>query len=248
MIITPVKTKKIRVGTSLFDILDTSLPPLQEQCIVAVTSKIISICNGDVRAHGTIDDKRALIRSESQWYLEDECLSKYGIILTIKDNTVIASGGIDESNGDGYYILWPKNVHQRASEIWHHLRKTHRLTHVGVLITDSHTTPLRWGTTGIGISWCGFKALKDYRGTPDIFGRPLRVTKASVLDGLAAAAVVAMGEGNEQTPLALINEVPFVSFQTRAPTPKEISNLAISMEEDIFSPLICSPKWRKGGA
>jgi dihydrofolate synthase / folylpolyglutamate synthase len=247
MYITSVKTPKVRVGMRLTELLDKAIPSLVEKSVVVVTSKIVSICQGDVVKNDSSIDKRNLIHKHSEYYLDDQCNAQYGIILTINNDTLIASGGIDESNGDGYLILWPKNIHEATKNIWLHLKNKFHLSHLGVIITDSHTTPLRWGTTGIGISWCGFEALKNYIDTPDIFGRKLHVTKASILDGLAAAAVVTMGEGNEQTPLAVVSDVPFVKFVERPPTTEETSSLRITKEEDIYAPLINSPKWKKGG-
>lgn len=247
MIVTAYKTPKIVVGSDLFATLDACLPKLQEGMVVVVTSKIISICQGRVvKNDGTID-KRKLIRREAQLYMEEENSRKWGIVLTVKNDTLIASSGIDESNGNGYFILWPKEIEKTASDILNYLRVNNHLKHMGVIIADSHTTPLRWGVTGIGIGWCGFEPLNSYIDTPDIFGRNLHVTKASVLDGLAAAAVAVMGEGNEQTPLALICDIPFVRFTDRPATAVEIKALHISMTEDIFSPLVNSPLWKKGG-
>ncbi len=247
MIVTAYKTPKIVIGSQLFATLDECLPRLQENCVVAVTSKIVSICEGRVIKNDGKTDKRALIRRESELYMEEENSRKWGIVLTVKNDMLIASSGIDESNGNGYFILWPKDIQQAAADIWSHVRKTNHLKHVGVIITDSHTTPLRWGVTGVGIGWCGFSPLNNYIDQPDIFGRLLHVTKASVLDGLAVSAVMVMGEGKEQTPLAVISDVPFVTFQDRPPTTAEIKSMHISITEDIYSPLVNSPLWKKGG-
>lgn len=247
MIVRAFRTPKIIVGANLFQVLDTCLPKLTEKSVVVVTSKIVSIYQGRVVKNDGSIDKHDLIRRESQLYMEEENVKKWGIVLTVKNDTLIASSGIDESNGNGYFILWPKDVEKTTSDIWKYLRVNHHLKHVGVIITDSHTTPLRWGVTGIGIGWCGFEPLNSYIDTPDIFGRNLHVTKAGVLDGLAAAAVTVMGEGNEQTPLSVITDVPFVRFTDRPPTRTEIKALHISMKEDIFSPLVNSPLWKKGG-
>ena len=247
MIVTAYKTPKIVVGSDLFATLDECLPKLSEKSIVVVTSKIISICQGRIVKNDGTADKHDLIRREAQLYMEEETSRKWGIILTVKNDTLIASSGIDESNGNGHFILWPKDIEKTASDIWNYLRVNHHLKHMGVIITDSHTTPLRWGVTGIGIGWCGFEPLKNYINEPDIFGRLLHVTKASVLDGLAASSVLVMGEGKEQTPLSVITDVPFVTFKDRPPTPAEIKALHISVDEDIFSSLINSPLWKKGG-
>src|SRR6266508_2193439 len=69
-------------------------------------------------------------------------------------------------------------------------------------ITDSKTAPLRVGVTGVTLAYSGFQALNDYVGTKDLFGRAWRMIKVNVVDALATAAVLVMGEGSEQTPLA----------------------------------------------
>ncbi len=247
MIVTPYKTKAIIAGDSLEEILTSSLPTLEERAIVVITSKIVSICEGNlVKIDGTVD-KAELIRKESEYYIEDEKLTQWGLTLTIKRNLLIANAGVDESNGNGNFVLWPKNVQRTTNSIWHRLRKKHKLKDLGVIITDSRLTPLRWGTLGVGLSWCGFTALNDYIGKQDIFGRTCKLTKSSIIDGIAVAAVLTMGEGNEQTPLALVTQVPFVRFMDRPPSMKELKDMQISKEEDIYSPLTNSSKWQKGG-
>jgi putative folate metabolism gamma-glutamate ligase len=218
---------------------------LHEQEIVVVTSKIVSICYGDVvRNDGSID-KKELIRREADYYLGDRYPTPYGHMITIKNSVLIPSAGIDESNGAGNFILWPRYLQQRTNQLWEQVRLQRGLRHVGVIVTDSKTTPLRWGTCGIGLSWCGFEAFKDYQGTPDIFGRLLRTTKTNVLDGLAAASVLVMGEGYEQTPLAVISDLPFITFQERTPAPEELANLSIGLADDIYAPLLTSVTWDK---
>jgi coenzyme F420-0:L-glutamate ligase / coenzyme F420-1:gamma-L-glutamate ligase len=49
------------------------------------------------------------------------------------------------------------------------------------------------------------RVLDDRRGTgQDLFGRTLQATVIAVADGIAAAAVLAMGEGAEGTPAAIV--------------------------------------------
>jgi F420-0:gamma-glutamyl ligase len=65
--------------------------------------------------------------------------------------------------------------------------------------------------------------------------------------GLAAAAVLAMGEGTEQTPIAIITDVSFVKFQQRDPTKEELEYFYIkNKEEDLFAPFLNAVKWQKG--
>ena len=246
MIVTSYKTRAVIIGDSLLNILNDSLPTLSDGDIVVVTSKIISICEEAVVKNDESVDKLDLIRSEANLYLDLPLSQTYGVIITIKDNKLIANAGIDESNGNGYFILWPRDPFKSATTIWEYLRKRYNLMKFGVIITDSHVIPLQWGTRGRALAWCGIEPLKNYIGAPDIFGKSLHATKASIVDGLAAAAVTVMGEGNEQTPLALIKDVPFITFQDCPPTKEEIEALTIKPEDDIYAPLLTSVKWKSG--
>lgn len=246
MIVTPYKTKAVIVGDSLFTILDDSLPKLSDGDILIITSKIVSICEGAVVKNDSSVDKHELIKKEANSYLDVPLSLTYGVTITIKEGKLVANAGIDESNGNGYFILWPREPFISASKIWNYLRDKHRVQNLGVIITDSHIMPLQWGTRGRAIAWCGIEPLKNYIDTPDIFGKNLHATKASIVDGLSAAAVTVMGEGNEQTPLAVINDVPFVTFQDHPPTKKEINSLNIAIFEDIYAPLLTAVEWKMG--
>lgn len=246
MNIQAIQTDQVTVGSgNIFKFLDKNVKDMKEHSILAVTSKIVSICENRVEKIGSAN-KDALIERESEFYLP-HTESKYDVTLTINHNLLVPTAGIDESNGNGYYILWPSNPQASANTIREYLVKRFSLTHIGVIITDSRSSPLRWGTTGVALSHSGFFALNNYIGKPDIFGRKLTMTKANIADGLAMSAVTVMGEGKEQTPLTMITDIPFVQFQTRNPTNEEIKNLRIDIVDDVYAPLITKAKWKKGG-
>ena len=159
---------------------------------------------------------------------------------------MIPSAGIDESNGNGYYVLWPKDPQHSVNQIRKYLIKKFKLKNLGVIIVDSKTTPLRWGVTGVAVAYSGFSPLNNYIGKPDIFGRAFLVEKANVADAIAASAVVVMGEGNEQTPIAIIEDVSFVTFQKNDPSRKELQEYAISIQDDLYSQILSGVMWSKG--
>lgn len=244
MIVSPIKTHKItQEDTDIFAILDRYLPQLQEKTIVAVTSKIISITQNRVLPLSV--NKQELIEQEADFYLPRSS-SKYDVQFTIKNNILAASAGVDESNANGQYILWPKNPQESANQIREHLAHKFNLRALGVIITDSKTTPLRWGVTGISLAYSGFAALKDYVGTGDLFGRLFHFEKLNIADTLSSSAIAVMGEGAEQTPLAVISDLPQVEFQDRNPTKEELANLKIDLQDDLYAPLLSSIKWEKG--
>jgi len=245
MKITPIKTDKITPKNhTIYDILDKFVVDVPENSILAVTSKIISICEGNVIKNDGRILKNNLVKDEADLYLPPT-ESKYNYCLTIKNNVLLPTAGIDESNGNGYFILWPKDPQKTINAIRKYLMERFKLKNVGAMITDSKTTPLRWGTTGVSVAHSGFKALNDYIGKPDIFGVKMQATKANIADAVAVSAVLCMGEGQEQTPMALIEDLPFVKFQKNNPTKKELAELGIGMEDDLYAPLLKSVCWKK---
>lgn len=244
MNITAIKTDKILPNqTSINYILQKNIHTLAEYSIVVITSKIVSMCEGAVLKK-TNQNKSELAQKEADFYLP-HTESKYDVTLTLKNNLLIPSAGIDESNSDGHFVFWPRDPQQSANSAREFLKKQFTIKHVGVIISDSKTTPLRWGTTGTSITYSGFDALNDFIGKPDIFGRDLTMTKVNVVDALATAAVLTMGESNEQTPLAIISDIPFVRFQDRNPNDAELQELHISIEDDVYAPLLTSVQWKK---
>uniref|UniRef100_A0A7C1FS99 Putative folate metabolism gamma-glutamate ligase n=1 Tax=Caldilinea aerophila TaxID=133453 RepID=A0A7C1FS99_9CHLR len=246
MYIKPIKTRRITSeDRNLFAILDESVPSMNEGEILAVASKIVALCEG--RTAPTNIDKAQLIEAESAWFLP-QAVSRYGVYLTIKANRLMPFAGVDESNGDGRYVLWPSDPQASANAIRSYLQRRFRLQRIGVILTDSRPLPLHWGVVGFCVAHSGFQALYDYRDKQDLFGRPLRMTQINVADALAAAAVLVMGEGDEQTPLARIMDAPFVAFQDRDPTPEELAALTIAPEDDLYAPLLTGVEWHRGQA
>jgi dihydrofolate synthase / folylpolyglutamate synthase len=244
MRIRPIQTHTISPSErDLFAVLDRHVPELTERSVLAITSKIVAICEGRVRPISGVD-KRELIAEEAERYLPPD--PRYGVCLTIKHDMLIPTAGIDESNSDGHYVLWPSDAQEAANAVRAHLTRRFGLREVGVVITDSRTTPLRLGVTGVALAHSGFQALNDYVGKGDLFGRALRMTKVNVMDALATSAVLVMGEGDESTPLALLDELPFVSFQARDPSKEELAALRIPLEDDLYAPLLTRVDWQRG--
>lgn len=240
-----IKTRKfLPPKDDLWELL-SAVEKLQENSVVAVTSKVVAIGEGRCIPINQID-KDKLIAKEAEKYLPRELWLNGLTMYTIKNNLLVAAAGIDESNANGYYILWPKNPESSAKKIWKFLKEKFRLKNLGVIITDSRVLPLRRGVVGMAISYFGFKPLKDYRGTKDLFGRVFEMETSDIPDSLATAAVLEMGEGAESQPIAVISDVPYIKFSNKAESAEE--SLAITEKEDLFYPFLSSVKWLKGGS
>lgn len=246
MKVTAIRTRIVEVNSiSLQDFLEESITNIPDKSVIAITSKVVALCEGSAVPQQDIE-KDKLIEMESECFLPRQ-KNRYSVYLTIKNNMLVPSAGIDESNARGYYIKWPQDPQASANSAWTFLKDKFGLKELGIIITDSVSSPLRWGVTGRSVSYCGFKGLFPRVGEPDLFGRKLKMTRVNVADALAATAVLCMGESNEQTPIALMEDVPFTEFTQQYPTDKEINSMRIKFEDDLYGQLLTSVKWRKGG-
>ncbi len=228
----------------LAKILASSLK-LQDNDVLAISSKVVSIDEGRCVPAQTAN-KVDLMHQEAQLYTQPKHTERWGYLFTITHGVLGGSAGIDLSNGNDHFILWPKDPMASAERLRKELLKAYKIKKLGVVITDSTSRPLRRGAMGMALSWSGFEPLYDYRGTKDIFGRPIKVEQANLVDGLAAAAVLVMGEGAEQTPLALMRGVPEKVWKSRK-TKRGWNKFIVPLKDDLFAPFFATAKWKKGG-
>ncbi len=229
----PIKTRVVRPPKdNISDIIDSL--EIQDGDIVFITSKIMGISEGRTIKTDKIE-KEDLIKQEAERYLPfTNETADFHVNLTVTQNVLIPAAGIDESNADGYYVMWPKNPDESCRKIRDYLMKKHGVKKLGVVSTDSHTTPLRWGVTGITIGLAGIEPLRDIRGKPDLFGRLMHVTKVDLIDPLTSMAVLLMGESDESTPIVILRGYKGIPFSDKA----TMDNFKIAPEEDLYGALL----------
>lgn len=220
---------------------------LPERSVVVIASKAFSTCEGRFvpKTLGTREEKHALVAQEADYYLDPHS-SKYDLMLTIHRNWMFVNAGIDESNADNAYLLWPADPQASLNTVWEKLRAHYGVKELGVTMSDSTSMPLNWGVVGHAIASCGFWPLRSYIGKPDLFGREMKMEQVNIAQSLTTAAVYTMGEGAEQTPVALVTDVGEVAFQDHVPTAAELEQLHITLEDDAYAPLLQAAPWQKG--
>ncbi|OGH92610.1 MAG: hypothetical protein A2534_00155 [Candidatus Magasanikbacteria bacterium RIFOXYD2_FULL_39_9] len=237
MLVKPIKTRIFKEGENLFNFVTHYIKKLPEKSVVIITSKIVALAENRTAIIKNEKTRVKLIRAESEFAMH----TKY-TWLTIKDGMVMSSAGIDESNANGKIILLPKNSFKVASVLRKQLQKKFKVKNLGVLITDSRLMPLRSGVTGVALGYAGFRGIKSYIGTPDIFGRKFHFSRTDIADSLATAAVLVMGEGRERHPLAIIEQPP-ITFCEKTNS----KELLIDIAEDMYMPLFSKMPKQKGG-
>ncbi len=189
---------------------------LEDGDFFIVTSKIISLMTGNIVTIESYKPTELAIKLAKkakmdphyvQLILEESDYQVFGyvekVILTRTRYGLCANAGIDKSNAEeGKALLLPKNLDEIAVNIHEYFKKTRNI-HVNVVITDSRTRPLRIGTGGVALTVAGFNPLIDDRGKPDLYGKPLRVTRRGFADNLASAAEILMGESSELIPVVI---------------------------------------------
>jgi coenzyme F420-0:L-glutamate ligase len=125
------------------------------------------------------------------------------VILTITKGILSPNAGIDASNAPpNHVILLPKNPQKSAERIQREL-ENHYHCRLAVIISDSRTQPLRLGTVGVALACSGIEPVEDARGTTDLYGNTLTITRKATADNLTSAAQLLMGEAAESTPAVI---------------------------------------------
>jgi coenzyme F420-0:L-glutamate ligase len=218
-----VRTRMFKEGDDLVAFIAHHIKTVPEGSVLAVTSKIAALAEGRV---AEVKDKDRIIKKESTWAKK----TKY-VWLTEKDGMILANAGLDESNADGKLVLLPRDSFKAAEVLRLRLTQLYKVK-LGVVVTDSRVMPLRAGVVGVALGYAGFRGVRDYRGKKDLSGRKLKFTQTNIADSLATAAVLAMGEGSERQPLAVITDAP-VEWTNRT----DKKELLIPLKDDMYAPL-----------
>ncbi|MGC8998136.1 MAG: coenzyme F420-0:L-glutamate ligase [Candidatus Bathyarchaeia archaeon] len=155
-------------------------------------------------------------------------------ILLVEDvrGLVCINAGIDKSNieGESNFALLPENPDKSAEKCREEIKK---LTgkDVAVIICDTYSRPFRRGQVNFAIGLAGIKPFKDYRGKRDLYGYILKVKNVAVVDEIAAAAELLMGQAEEATPVVIFKGLRDIVEFCEKSSAKE---LKIGKDEDLF--------------
>ena len=229
----PIKTPLIRPGDPITQIIYKSITgqqlKLQNGDVLVIAETPVAAAQGRLRRLEQVAPSPTARRLAKRYDLEpelaqlileeaDEILGGIPhVLLTIKYNILMANAGIDHSNAPpGHVVLLPANPTQEA---WRIKNQLERLAgcRIAVIIADSRTQPLRLGTVGLALAVAGLEPVRDLRGRPDLYGRPLRITRSAIADNLASAAQLLLGEADEQIPAVLIRGAPVTLTQNPIP-------------------------------
>jgi coenzyme F420-0:L-glutamate ligase/coenzyme F420-1:gamma-L-glutamate ligase len=153
------------------------------------------------------------------------------LIVAHKLGFVMANAGVDQSNvgseDAACVLLLPRAPDASAAALKAQLDREFGVD-LGIIINDSFGRPWRNGVVGVALGAAGVPALRNLVGTPDLFGRKMRVTEVAIADEIAAAASLLMGESDERIPAVHVRGVVCDA------EPVPASALVRSKETDMF--------------
>lgn len=242
---TPLLSKNFRLAKTIAKTLRTHRAALKNGDVLVVSSKVAALSQGrlaDLRKIAPSAAAKRLAKKYRKFHGDPRLIELIlreadkvfpgDFLTTLKGGVIIPAAGIDRSNAPkNFAVLWPKNPWTLAQNLAKTLRTRFKLRRLGVVISDSHCQPLRWGTTGLALAWAGFLGVEDARGERDVFGKKLQLTRKAAADNLASAALLVMGEANEKIPFAAIRGAP-VKFTQRQQKKGEV---LVEPEECVFS-------------
>jgi len=215
-LILPKLEPDIPLETALIDALSRNRVGLRKGDVVAVASKVVSVCEGRLVPLNRVHVSSKARHLARKWRMDarlvqlviqeaEEVLGGVkGFMLTIKNGILTANAGIDLKNAPpGTAVLWPSSPDRSAEQIRRRLGR-HFKTRIATMIVDSRVTPMRLGTVGIAIGISGFIPIRDERGKADLYGRSVKVTQSNVADDLAASAHMLMGETVERAGAVIV--------------------------------------------
>jgi len=209
------------LAREIFAAIDRAGEELATGDVIVVAQKIVSKSEGRIVALSSVDasdDARRIATATGrepemvQLILDESAellrTTPAAIIARHRTGHVLANAGIDASNvagGDrGSVLLWPVNPDASARALRAEIAARTGVR-PAVVIADSMGRAWRIGTVGTAIGCAGLTVVEDKRGTGvDLFGRTLQATQIAIADSIAAFAALAMGEGDEGTPAALV--------------------------------------------
>lgn len=228
----PLIKKEDDIGQIICEAAEKQGTPVRGGDILVITQKIVSKSEGRVVSLNDIHPSKfakkiskqskktpeliELILRESKSIIK---LVNGHMITRTGQGWVFANAGIDASNvsGGDQVTLLPENADVSAQKIRKRIENLMGKT-IAVIISDTSGRPFRDGHIDLAIGSSGILPLLNRKGEKDLFGYVLKVKKTAIIDVLASAAELVIGQVCEKIPVAIIRGYDFVQSDTAKST------------------------------
>jgi len=214
---------RIQKGDDIAQIIFERMPDLEENDVVVIAQKIISKAEGRIRdlrdVQPTPEALELAQRSGRDARLCQVIIEESAEILEVKGKVVVTklrngmvctSAGVDKSNlesdNGNKVVLLPEDADKSAREIREKLESLLG-KEVAVIVSDSLGHPSRHGSVGQAIGISGIAGLDKAKGA-DFYGNSTGAI-INVVDQVASAASILMGQSDEGQPVVVVRGVKY---------------------------------------
>ena len=216
---------------------------IEDKDIIVISQKVVSKAEGRVVKFEEINPSKEAEKLAEKVHRDPKLIelvlketrriikaSPEILIVEDKRGLICINAGVDKSNvpRDAYSLL-PQDPDESARRIKKEIEKLAG-KEIAVIIVDTFSRPFRRGQVEFAIGIAGIKPFKDYRGQRDLYGNLLKVKNVAIVDEIACAAELVMGQAKEAIPVAIIKNLE----RAEAGEDSSIRELAISRQEDLF--------------
>jgi len=211
------------LGKIIFEAARAQGTPIEDNDVIVVTQKVVSKAEGRIYKLSSIKPSSFAVRLGKRLRKDPALvelilresrsivrLSRHHLITQTKHGWVCANSGVDVSNvsgGDAAALL-PVDPDESAKRI---RRRIEELSgrRVAVVVSDTFGRPFRIGHTDVAIGCSGISPILDLRGSVDSYGYVMRVKQTAIIDEIASAAELVIGNASERVPAAIVRGVSY---------------------------------------
>lgn len=231
------------IAKQICDAVEKQGISLRNKDILVVTQSVVSKSEGDIVELDSVtpsefsknvaEELRKDPRLVEIVLRQARAIARMGsghLITETKHGWVCANSGVDISNlsGGKAVTIFPEDIDACAYKI---RKRVQKITgkEVAVIISDTVGRPFREGQVNLCIGCSGITPIFDRRGEKDLFGYTLRVKQIAVVDELASAAELVIGQADEGIPVAIIRGYDYIESHTAKAT-----NMIMPREKNLF--------------
>lgn len=182
-------------------------PPEEVEIILKLSSKVVAVIPVYKILKGSKfpfqftespEEAKRLLESDRSFFL-----------VQMQDGRIASDAGIDSSNVPAkYYVLTPPEPDREAEEL---AKKIKNITgkEVAVVITDTELSITKFGSVDIAIGSYGIEPIRRKFASKDRFGKPKYGGVDIIVDEIAAAAALLMGQTTEGIPVVIIRGLSY---------------------------------------
>ncbi|MBZ3936183.1 coenzyme F420-0:L-glutamate ligase [Methanimicrococcus blatticola] len=231
----------IEKGDDIADIICKNAPDIADKDVIVIASTIVSKSLGlTFREEDVVpsaEAKRiAALNGKDPRFVQailDESVEVFTeapfMLVRNKNGHVCINAGIDASNvGNGLLLKLPDNPDKHAAAIGKSIeQKTGKK--ISVIITDTNGRAFKEGQTNVAVGLYNIKAIRQWIGEKDLYGMVLEISEEAVVDEIAGAANLVMGEGGGGVPAVIVSGLDLYVDETVS-----VTEMYRSKERDVL--------------